>query len=242
MIAARAVLAQHGGRARAAWGGIAARAASSSSASSSSTAAEPAAAAGAGTGAGARPPPPPPPSDVRNFRSKQHCAKEWWDGVVPPWSSAKYVGRRELRGEATGAASLGLEAFYHMRVVERAAGAAEAARGEPGSAFAIVEVGAQQFKVTPDDLIYVERLQGVDVNDLVRFGRVLMSGSASRTVVGRPYIRGASVVAVVEEQFRDGKVFVFKKKRRKNYRRFNTHRQDLTGLRILRLDLESTSA
>ena len=45
-------------------------------------------------------------------------------------------------------------------------------------------------------------------------------------------------MAAVEEQFRDGKVFVFKKKRRKNYRRFNTHRQDLTGLRILRLHIE----
>ena len=193
----------------------------------------------------------PPPTDVRNFRSKQHCSKEWWDGVVPPWSSAQYVGRRELRGEASGAQSLGLEAFYHMRrigsIPASAAGAEseapadpteEAARGEPGSAFAIVEVGAQQFKVTPDDIIYVEKLQGVDVNDIVSFGRVLMCGSASRTVVGRPYIRGASVVAAVEEQFRDGKVFVFKKKRRKNYRRFNTHRQDLTGLRILRLHIE----
>lgn len=148
----------------------------------------------------------------------QHSAKEFWDGVVPPWSSAKYIGRRELRGEEDAAAALELDEFHHVRSLGVLL--SEEPRGAAGESFAVVEIGAQQFKVTPTDIIYVEKLKGIDVNEVVSLGRVMMSGSADRTVIGRPYVRGASVIAVVEEQFRDGKVYVFKKKRRKNYRRY----------------------
>ncbi|KAL0049323.1 hypothetical protein WJX82_011342 [Trebouxia sp. C0006] len=51
-------------------------------------------------------------------------------------------------------------------------------------------------------------------------------------MIGRPCIPGAKVMAVVEEQFLNGKVLIFKKRRRKNSRRLNGHRQELTGLRI----------
>mmetsp|Transcript_14312 Transcript_14312/g.36206 ORF Transcript_14312/g.36206 Transcript_14312/m.36206 type:complete len:245 (+) Transcript_14312:85-819(+) len=101
--------------------------------------------------------------------------------------------------------------------------------------FAVVEVGAQQFKVTADDLIFTEKLKGVDVNDKVRLDRVLLVGSKDETVIGRPFIPTATVIAAVEEQFRDGKVLVFKKKRRNNYRRTQGHRQHLTALRILEI-------
>jgi len=52
--------------------------------------------------------------------------------------------------------------------------------------------------VSPDDLVVSEKLKGVDVNDRLALGRVLMLGSRSETVVGRPHIPGASVTAVVE--------------------------------------------
>ena len=55
--------------------------------------------------------------------------------------------------------------------------------------------------------------------------RVLMVGTLSRTVVGRPYVPSAEVLAVVEEQVRDAKVIIFKKRRRKNSRRTAGHRQ-----------------
>ena len=69
---------------------------------------------------------------------------------------------------------------------------------QPRAVFAVVEVGGTQYKVTPDDLIYVEKLSGIDVNDRLRLGRVLLLGSAAETIVGRPYIPGASVTAALE--------------------------------------------
>ncbi|DBA77466.1 hypothetical protein WJX77_008205 [Trebouxia sp. C0004] len=102
----------------------------------------------------------------------------------------------------------------------------------PKPVFAVVELGPTQFKVTPDDLVYSEKLKGVDVGDELSLNRVLLLGNAKTTVIGRPCIPGAKVMAVVEEQFLNGKVLIFKKRRRKNSRRLNGHRQELTGLRI----------
>lgn len=102
-------------------------------------------------------------------------------------------------------------------------------------AFAVVQVGSHQFKVTPGDAIYVEKLNFADINDKIHLEKVLLLGTKWRTVIGRPVVPGAHVVATVEEHALDEKVIVFKKKRRKNYRRTNGHRQELTRLRILDL-------
>lgn len=99
--------------------------------------------------------------------------------------------------------------------------------------FAVVEVGGTQFKITPDDVIVTEKLRGVDVNDKLRLSRVLLLGSEDETIIGRPFVPQAHVIAAVEEQFLDGKVLIFKKRRRKNSRRLKGHRQPLTTLRIL---------
>ena len=112
----------------------------------------------------------------------------------------------------------------------------EAYKVDPSPVFAVVEVGGTQYKVTPDDLIVTEKLDGVDVNDKIKLQRVLMLGSAAETVIGRPYIPDASVIAVVEEQFLDGKVIIFHKRRRKNSRRTKGHRQPLTTLRIVAVE------
>lgn len=106
--------------------------------------------------------------------------------------------------------------------------------------FAVVEVGGTQYKVIPDDVIITEKLKSVDVNDILELRRVLLLGSASETVIGRPYIPGVVVKAAVEEQFLDGKVLIFRKRRRKNSRRLNGHRQPLTTLRILSIDENET--
>lgn len=99
--------------------------------------------------------------------------------------------------------------------------------------FAVVELGGTQYKVTPDDLVICEKLSGLDINDKVELGRVLLLGSRTETVIGRPYVPDARVIAAVEEQFLDGKVLIFHKRRRKNSRRLRGHRQPLTTLRIL---------
>lgn len=109
-------------------------------------------------------------------------------------------------------------------------------RVEHRPVFAVVEVGGTQYKVTPDDVIVTEKLDGVDINDKIQLQRVMLLGTASETVIGRPYIPNTTVTAVVEEQFLDGKVIIFHKRRRKNSRRTKGHRQPLTTLRILSVD------
>ncbi|KAK7412764.1 hypothetical protein VNO78_04379 [Psophocarpus tetragonolobus] len=98
--------------------------------------------------------------------------------------------------------------------------------------FAIVQIGSHQFKVSNGDSIFTERLKFLEVNDKLILDKVLLLGSASQTIVGRPIVPDASVHAVVEEHALDAKVIIFKKKRRKNYRRTKGHRQELTKLRI----------
>ncbi|XP_057524801.1 50S ribosomal protein L21, mitochondrial-like [Amaranthus tricolor] len=98
--------------------------------------------------------------------------------------------------------------------------------------FAVVQVGSHQFKVSNGDYIYVEKLNYCEVNDKLILNKVMMAGSAFQTMIGRPILPDVVVHAVVEEHALDAKVIIFKKKRRKNYRRTKGHRQELTRLRI----------
>lgn len=107
---------------------------------------------------------------------------------------------------------------------------------QPKRVFAVIDVGGTQYKVTPDDVVVTEKLTGLNINDVIRLERVLLLGSPSETIIGRPYIPGACVTAAVEEQFLDGKVIIFHKRRRKNSRRTKGHRQPLTTLRILEVE------
>ena len=66
--------------------------------------------------------------------------------------------------------------------------------------------------------------------------RVLLLGSASETLLGRPVLPGATVTAAVEEQVLNAKVLSFKKRRRKHSRRMRGHRQMLTRLRIVDIE------
>ena len=73
-----------------------------------------------------------------------------------------------------------------------------------------------------------------NLNDLtmIMITQVLLLGNVNQTIVGRPLISGAKVRARVEEQTLDAKIDVFKKKRRKNYRRWNGFRRQVTVLRV----------
>ncbi|XP_008793092.2 50S ribosomal protein L21, mitochondrial-like isoform X2 [Phoenix dactylifera] len=94
------------------------------------------------------------------------------------------------------------------------------------------KIGSHQFKVSNGDSIFTERLKFCEVNGKLILNRVLMLGSKTQTIIGRPVLPDAAVHAVVEEHALDAKVIIFKKKRRKNYRRTKGHRQELTKLRI----------
>ncbi|HVA82350.1 MAG TPA: 50S ribosomal protein L21, partial [Candidatus Binataceae bacterium] len=92
--------------------------------------------------------------------------------------------------------------------------------------FAILKTGGKQYRVGVGDQIIVERLEG-DVGARISLTEVLaLGGDAPR--VGTPTIAGAAVSAKIVQQPRGTKVIVFKKKRRKNYRRKRGHRQELT--------------
>ena len=97
--------------------------------------------------------------------------------------------------------------------------------------YAIVEIAGQQFKVEKDQTIFVHRLKDEEGSS-VAFDRVLLIDNDGKIEVGAPAIDGAKVKAKVEEHLKGDKVIVFKKKRRKGYRKKNGHRQYLTKLSI----------
>lgn len=98
--------------------------------------------------------------------------------------------------------------------------------------FAVIKTGGKQYRVTKDDMIVVETVAG-EPGSTVRFEDVLMIGNDGKAPsVGTPFLEQAAVFAEVVQQTRGDKIIVFKKKRRKGYRRKHGHRQALTVLRI----------
>jgi large subunit ribosomal protein L21 len=97
--------------------------------------------------------------------------------------------------------------------------------------FAIVKTGGKQYRVGAGDQIVVERIVG-EVGSSIALSEVLAIGGEAGSTIGSPKVPNASVNARIVQQPRGTKVIVFKKKRRKNYRRKNGHRQELTVLKI----------
>ncbi|MAD97715.1 MAG: 50S ribosomal protein L21 [Flavobacteriaceae bacterium] len=97
--------------------------------------------------------------------------------------------------------------------------------------YAIVEIAGQQFKVAKDQKVYVNRLASEE-GKKVTFDNVLLLENEGNITVGAPAIEGASVTAKVLGHLKGDKVIVFKKKRRKGYRKKNGHRQYLSEIQI----------
>lgn len=95
--------------------------------------------------------------------------------------------------------------------------------------YAIVEMAGQQFKVAKDQKVYVHRLDAAE-GDQVVFDKVLLLDNDGKVTVGAPVIEGAAVEAKIVKHLKGDKVIVFKKKRRKGYRKKNGHRQSLTEI------------
>ena len=97
--------------------------------------------------------------------------------------------------------------------------------------YAIVEIAGQQFKVEKERKVYVHRLpqdEGADV----AFEKVLLIDNEGVISIGAPVVEGAKVTATVLKHLKGDKVIVFKKKRRKGYKKKNGHRQYLTQIQI----------
>ena len=97
--------------------------------------------------------------------------------------------------------------------------------------YAIVEIAGQQFKVEKERKVYVHRLpqdEGADVE----FERVLLIDNEGVISIGAPVVEGAKITAKVLKHLKGDKVIVFKKKRRKGYKKKNGHRQYLTQIQF----------
>ena len=97
--------------------------------------------------------------------------------------------------------------------------------------YAVIRTGGKQYRVAPDDVIEIERL-GAKAGDQVEFSEVLMIAGEGAVSLGAPLIAGATVAGEVTALTRGPKLVIFKKRRRKHFRRKNGHRQDLMEVRI----------
>jgi large subunit ribosomal protein L21 len=97
--------------------------------------------------------------------------------------------------------------------------------------YAVIRTGGKQYRVAKNDVIEVEKLD-VEAGGTIELGEVLAVGEGESAQVGTPLVAGVSVTATVLEQAKGPKIIIFKKRRRKNYRRRTGHRQQLTVLRV----------
>jgi large subunit ribosomal protein L21 len=106
--------------------------------------------------------------------------------------------------------------------------------------FAILTIAGTQYKVTKDDSVLAEKLE-YDIGTQVVFDNVALVGTPQYTIIGRPRVDSAKVYATVEQQVFTDKVIVFKKKRRKGYKKNFGHRQEATILRVDKIEHEINS-
>jgi large subunit ribosomal protein L21 len=105
--------------------------------------------------------------------------------------------------------------------------------------FAVIKTGGKQYVVKEGDILSIEKLD-VEPGQRLLFG-VLLVEADDRTLIGTPLVDTAAVVAEVLKTYKDEKVLVFKKKRRKQYRRTRGHRQLLTEVKIEKIYPDTTS-
>jgi large subunit ribosomal protein L21 len=97
--------------------------------------------------------------------------------------------------------------------------------------YAIIQTGGKQYRVTPGNVLRVERLPG-ERGDEVVLDQVLMVTDGDNVHIGQPLVPNATVRTRIVQQGKGKKILVYKKKRRKNYRRMQGHRQLFTALEI----------
>jgi large subunit ribosomal protein L21 len=97
--------------------------------------------------------------------------------------------------------------------------------------FAIVETGGKQFRVEEGRSLKVAKLD-VQAGSEITLDKILLVGTGAEVKIGQPFVAGAAVQCEVVDHGRDKKIIIFKKKRRKDYRKTQGHRQDFTTLKV----------
>lgn len=101
--------------------------------------------------------------------------------------------------------------------------------------YAVIVTGGKQYKVSEGDTLFIEKLE-VEEGSAVTFDQVLMVGDGEKVTVGTPSVDGATVEAKVLKNGKAKKIYVFKMKRKKNYRRKKGHRQPFTKIEITKIN------
>lgn len=107
--------------------------------------------------------------------------------------------------------------------------------------YAVVKTGGKQYRVTPGEVLRVEKING-DVDSSVIFDTVLMVSDGEKVTLGQPILENTSVVAHIIEQGKSKKIIVFKYKRRKRYRKTRGHRQLFTAVKIDSINMKEAGA
>jgi large subunit ribosomal protein L21 len=102
--------------------------------------------------------------------------------------------------------------------------------------YAVVKAGGKQYRVAQGDVVKVEKVAG-EVGDRITLSEVLLVGGDGEAKIGTPVVTDARVTAEIMNQGSGKKIIVFKKKRRKSYSRKQGHRQKLTTLKILAIEV-----
>ena len=100
--------------------------------------------------------------------------------------------------------------------------------------FAIIETGGKQYKVTTSKIIEIEKLDAKK-GETIKFKNVLLLNDNKTTEIGNPSIEGATVEAKLLENVKDRTILVFHKRRRKNSRKKNGHRQQHSKIQITKI-------
>ena len=98
--------------------------------------------------------------------------------------------------------------------------------------FAVIQTGGKQYKVKAGEILKIEKLDNLKVNSKIEFKEVLAYGDDKTAEIGAPKIDGAKVEANLVKNGKNRTILIFKKRRRKNSRRKNGHRQEFSLIKI----------
>ena len=101
--------------------------------------------------------------------------------------------------------------------------------------FAIIETGGKQYKVSASKILEVEKLSATKIGETIKFQNVLLLNDDKTTEIGSPSIDGATVEAKLLDNVKDRTVLIFHKRRRKNSRKKNGHRQRHSKIQITKI-------
>ena len=102
--------------------------------------------------------------------------------------------------------------------------------------YAVIKTGGKQHKVSPGDIVSVEKIKG-SKGETVLFDEVLIVSGEGNVRIGTPFLKGAHVAGEIIDQVKAAKLNVFKMKRRKGFKKKTGHRQKLTRMKITEISI-----